>query len=83
VIQRGGSKRFLLEAVEALAAGGGRVPEHLDRDVAPQPGVDGTVDVSMPPLPMKSRISYGPRRVPGSIAIAVRYRADCNGTRGE
>ena len=50
MIQRREELRFTLEPRQSIGVGGKGVREHLDRDVAIQPGVAGSVDLAHPTL---------------------------------
>jgi hypothetical protein len=49
--QRGERRHFALEAREGVAIGRQKRRQHLDRDVASQPGVAGAVDLPHPAGP--------------------------------
>ena len=44
--QRCHGARFLLEPPQAIGIGAGSLRQHLDRDVAPEAGVTGAVDLA-------------------------------------
>ena len=48
VVQGRGRARFLLEALAAIGMGGRVGRQHLDRHVAPEPGVGRAIDLSHP-----------------------------------
>ena len=69
VIQRREHLRLALEPREPVRIGRERLGQHLDRDVAVQPRVARAIDLAHPAGADGDRISYGPRRVPGSSGM--------------
>src|SRR2546422_11257866 len=45
MVERGQSSRFLLEPTQTVGIGGVRGGQHLDRDLAAEPGIAGAIDL--------------------------------------
>jgi hypothetical protein len=64
VIDRRDRHRFATKALARLRVRGRLLRQQLDRDLALEARVQGTIHDAHPPVPSVDRISYGPSRAP-------------------
>ena len=83
MVEGGGRARLLLEAADAVRAGGDLGGKDLHRDLAPQPCVAGTVDLAHAAGSEEAQHLVGPQPHPGGQARALLRRCGTVTCRGE